>query len=60
MEAKSLSAIPETMLIPLWAKATEQNRHCPILVDKTAANIISKIDYDFSRFRNATMSRNSF
>ena len=57
MEAKSLSAIPETMLIPLWAKATEQNRPRPIIVDKTAADIISKIDYDFSRFRNATMSQ---
>ncbi len=57
MEAKQLSSIPETMLIPLWAKATECHHPRPILVDKVAADLLSRINYDFSRFAKARMSQ---
>ena len=38
------------MLITLWAKATENQHRKPLLRDEKAAEIISKIDYDFSKF----------
>lgn len=39
----------ETLLIPLWGKAVEGRRGDPILVDPKAAEVLSRIDYDFSR-----------
>ena len=52
-----LDAIPETMLIPLWAKATETMRKDALLVDSKAVEIMQKIDYDFSKFRKAKASQ---
>ena len=49
-----LQDIPETMLITLWAKA-EETRKKPsnaLLYDEKALEIINKIDYDFSKFKN--------
>ena len=57
METKQLSAIPETMLIPLWAKATETINNGGLLHDETAMEIFQKLDYDFSKFKKATMSQ---
>lgn len=49
--------IPETMLIPLWAKARENQQKKPIVKDPLAAEILSRIDYDFSRFDTSRLSQ---
>jgi O-methyltransferase involved in polyketide biosynthesis len=49
--------IPGTMLIPLWARAVETGMPKPIILDKKACEIISMIDYDFSKFEKAWMSQ---
>ena len=51
METKQLSSIPETMLITLWAKATETEEDNGLLHDEIARQIISNIDYDFTKFK---------
>ena len=38
----------ETLLLPLWGRAVETQKDEPLLVDKTANDIIDRIDYDFS------------
>jgi O-methyltransferase involved in polyketide biosynthesis len=40
--------VQETLLLPLWGRAYETQRKNPRLIDKDAAEIINKIDYDFS------------
>ncbi|PAB56919.1 class I SAM-dependent methyltransferase [Anaeromicrobium sediminis] len=45
-----LVGVPETMLIPLWAKAQETKREDSIIKDFKALEIIEQIDYDFSIF----------
>lgn len=57
METKKLSSIPETMLIPLWARATETENRGGLIYDETAKCIISKIDYDFTKFKNGKLSQ---
>ncbi|HEY9543713.1 class I SAM-dependent methyltransferase [Prevotella sp.] len=57
MEANQLSAIPETMLITLWAKATETENGGKLIHDEKAVEMIRKIDYDFSKFKKAAMSQ---
>lgn len=52
-----LSAVPETMLIPLWARAVETQREDSIIKDIRALDILSRIAYDFSRFEKAWMSQ---
>jgi len=52
-----MNKIPETMLITLWAKATELKERNPLLRDEKAAEIIGKIDYDFSKFKKASFSQ---
>lgn len=52
-----LKSIPETMLITLWAKATESKTEEPILQDKKAEEIFEQVDYDFSRFQKAKASQ---
>jgi O-methyltransferase involved in polyketide biosynthesis len=38
----------ETLLLPLWGRAVETQKNEPLLIDKTANEIIDRIDYDFS------------
>lgn len=45
------------MLIPLWAKAVEAGREEPIIKDDKAVEIISRIDYDFSKFEKSWLSQ---
>ena len=52
-----LSGIPETMLIPLWAKAAETGRPRPIIRDPMAVEMISRIDYDFARFEKSSLTQ---
>lgn len=47
---QKLKGVPETLLIPLWAKATETKRPNSIIKDGKALEIMEQIDYDFSKF----------
>ncbi|HHP7232256.1 MAG TPA: class I SAM-dependent methyltransferase [Xenococcaceae cyanobacterium] len=52
-----LGVVQETLLIPLWARAVEASQPDPILQDPKALEILSQIDYDFSRFATETSSQ---
>lgn len=54
---KKLQGVPETMLIPLWARAEETRQADPIIRDDMAAALVSRIDYDFSRFKGAWLTQ---
>lgn len=43
-----LGSVQLTLLLPLWGRAVETKKPEPLLVDRAAADIIEKIDYDFS------------
>ena len=45
-----LSTVPETLLVPLFARAVESRRKHPILYDSRAAGMVESIDWDFQRF----------
>ncbi|WP_252214294.1 class I SAM-dependent methyltransferase [Clostridium sp. CMCC3677] len=45
-----LAGVPETMLIPIWARAQETKREDSIIKDFKALDIVERIDYDFSVF----------
>lgn len=51
-----LEGVEETMLIPLFIKAEETKRPNPHIRDEKAVEMVSRIDYDFSKFKNKTMS----
>ena len=46
-----LQKVPLTLLLPLWGRAELSRAGSPILHDKEAIEIISRLDYDFSRIR---------
>lgn len=50
-----LSAVQETLVIPLWARAKDAEKRNPIIDDIYAKDIIAKIDYDFSKFETRYM-----
>lgn len=52
-----LTGIPETLLIALWARAAETQARNPIIRDKKAVEMISQIDYDFTRFGNSKLTQ---
>jgi len=52
-----LTDVPESMLIPLWAKAIENSHANPILRDSKALEIYNRVDYDFTKFKKATFSQ---
>ncbi len=52
-----LNGLSETLLIPLWARATETGRPNPIVKDDLAVKIVGKMDYDFSKFNRAWKSQ---
>lgn len=43
-----LGSVQKTMFLPLFARAAETLKADPVLVDKTAVDIVNSIDYDFS------------
>ncbi len=55
-----LEGVPETLLIPLWARAQEQTHPHPIVVDPYSARIVSALDYDFDRFRSKQVEVENF
>lgn len=52
-----LQGIPETLLIPLWARAVEAEQARPIIKDAKAAEIMAGINYDFTKFTKAWKSQ---
>lgn len=52
-----LDGVAETMLIPLWARATESRRPRPIIRDEAAERLMGKLDYDFQKFAGGWMSQ---
>lgn len=49
--------VPETMLIPLWARAAETGELKPIIRDAKAAEMVARIDYDFSKFTGSWLTQ---
>jgi methyltransferase (TIGR00027 family) len=52
-----LGAVQETLLIPLWARATELDKPDPLIRDPRSAEILRQIDYDFSKLKTAKGSQ---
>jgi O-methyltransferase involved in polyketide biosynthesis len=50
VQIHGLAGVQKTLLLPLWGRAmeTRHRKREPLLVDRTAAEIIDKLDYDFS------------
>ncbi|MBN1615282.1 MAG: class I SAM-dependent methyltransferase [Deltaproteobacteria bacterium] len=51
--AVDLGDVQKTLFLPLWGRAQETVKPNPLLVDRTALEIIEKVDFDFS-----TITRN--
>jgi O-methyltransferase involved in polyketide biosynthesis len=49
-QAVRLGTVPETLLVPLYARAVESRRKHPILKDSRAIEMVESIDWDFQRF----------
>jgi len=47
---QNLKGVPETLLIPLWARAVEVKQSRPIIKDCLSAKMMEEIDYDFTKF----------
>ena len=43
-----LKDVQITLFLPLWGRAVETKKSNPLLIDKTAVEVMSKIDYDFT------------
>ena len=43
-----LDEIRKTLLMPVWARATESKKRRPVLTDQTAIEIMNAIDHDFA------------
>ncbi len=41
----------ETLLIPLYSKAVENQKKTPIIVDEKAVEVVSRLNYDYSQLR---------
>lgn len=54
--AVRLGEVQETLLIPLYGRALDARHRAPMLHDHRADELVSRIDYDFSRFRGPSLS----
>ena len=52
-----LKGVPETLLIPLWARAAETAKPNPLVTDDKACEIVAGLDYDFSKFEKAWLTQ---
>lgn len=48
-EKVDLSAVSETMLVPLYARAIESKKENPDFIDTTAVKVMDNLDYDFKK-----------
>lgn len=55
-----IDGVPETLFIPLWARAEEQRRKVPIIVDPESVRIVEQLDYDFDNFRRKGVETENF
>jgi O-methyltransferase involved in polyketide biosynthesis len=53
--AVQLGEVQETLLIPLYGRAHDATARHPILNDSRASQLVDGIDYDFTRFRGASL-----
>ncbi len=44
----NLGNVQKTLFLPLWGRVFESRKQKPLLVDKTALEIIDRADYDFA------------
>jgi len=49
-EKIKLENVQETLLLPLWGRFIENQKKKPLLIDAKAVEIITNMDYDFSKF----------
>jgi len=43
-----LGNVQRTLFMPVWARAVETKKDNPVLIDKTAVEIIESVDFDFT------------
>ena len=53
-----LGDVQETLLIPLYYRASESDKKSPLFVDRKATEIVPQLNYDFSGFDSAWALRN--
>jgi O-methyltransferase involved in polyketide biosynthesis len=46
--AIDLGNVQKTLFLPLWGRAIETRKEHPLMVDKTAVEIMERVDFDFS------------
>ena len=46
-----LSGVPETLLIPLYCRAVENQRPDALVKDERAVDLMNRLDYDFSQVK---------
>lgn len=51
----TLGEVQETLLIPLYGRARDATSRHPVLSDRRAAELVEAIDYDFTRFKGASL-----
>lgn len=51
-----LGEVQETLLIPLYGRARDAASHHPVLNDQSAAELVGRIDYDFTRFKGPSLA----
>jgi O-methyltransferase involved in polyketide biosynthesis len=54
-ETVNLGAVQETLLIPLYGRALDAKARRPVLGDRTAVELVERIDYDFTKFRGPSL-----
>lgn len=52
-----LGEVARTLLVPLWARASEHRRRDRLFDDPTAARILASLDFDFGVLRDAQASQ---
>ena len=43
-----LGDVQITLLLPLWGRAVETKKKKPLLIDKSASEILNQLNYDFT------------
>ncbi|ACF13462.1 O-methyltransferase domain protein [Chloroherpeton thalassium ATCC 35110] len=49
-------SVADTLLITLYTKSIESKKKDPLIVDETACELVEKIDYDFSKYKDSPAS----
>ncbi|MDO3399909.1 class I SAM-dependent methyltransferase [Mycolicibacterium neoaurum] len=50
-----LGSVQEALLIPLYGRARDAAARHPLLGDRRAADLVAKVDYDFSRMTGPSL-----